>query len=255
MSGNDVWHVEESVPDLAKLGQGDLLRFGAKEPYTYGVVVTADCDLDKKKHSRIVTYVSLISSADVICESLIHDLVSRREGDCAKILCKHFKLSKDSPLSTQTQVLAILKGNGFAVDCSVSDDVDCHTLLALVYCGYYSRPTIAQCKAILSLLGVTWADAAKNFSNQIASRGDFLTLSSPPHADSGIAIAWLRAVKQCQISAIALRTSEAQEEGKVALRIAKLKSPFVYRLTQMLGQVFSDIGLPDLPKVAIDGEA
>ena len=67
-----------------------------------------------------------------------------------------------------------------------------------------------------------------------------------PHTqDMGILgeIAWLRHIWQVPLSDIAIKTSEVSSRS--GERIARLDSPYRYRLTQLMAQVFSDIGLPD----------
>ncbi|MNL80928.1 hypothetical protein D3C87_2078990 [compost metagenome] len=47
------------------------------------------------------------------------------------------------------------------------------------------------------------------------------------------------------ISEVAIRTSEIGDRS--GERMARLDSPYRYRLTQLMAQVFSDIGLPNIP--------
>lgn len=238
-----------------KLEQGDLLRIGNSAPYKYGIVVTADCDLENKKHSGIVTFVPLISVADAICSSLIHDLMSRREDECRSRLIKIFELDMVSGLPIRTQLLVALRQRGFLAEHDFASVFESDVLAALLCCALYPNPTLEQCKLISAFFGWDWPKTVDTFSQQISSRGDFLPLCHPALAVDDVSVAWLRGVNQCQISVVALKTSEETEEGKAALRIGKLKSPFIYRLTQMFGQVFSDIGLPNLPKIALDSGA
>ena len=56
-------------------------------------------------------------------------------------------------------------------------------------------------------------------------------------------VAFLRAMREVRDQDIATKTSEV--EPNRAKRIGRLVPVLRYRLTQMLAQVFSDIGLPD----------
>jgi hypothetical protein len=69
-----VWILYESVNSGDVLRQGDLIKFARQDkPPSYGIVVTADCDLDNRKHSRLVTLVPLLSAEQIVCQCLAFD--------------------------------------------------------------------------------------------------------------------------------------------------------------------------------------
>jgi hypothetical protein len=109
--------------------------------------------------------------------------------------------------------------------------------------------TIADIRLVIESVDVSWPKTLTKFEQQIGSRGDLLRLVKPPLTSDIVCIAWLRAMWQEQVSEIALRTSEVG--SRKGVRVAQLNSPYRYRLTQMLGQVFADIGLPDLSNTPI----
>jgi hypothetical protein len=101
----------------------------------------------------------------------------------------------------------------------------------------------AEFVADMTEVGVKSGDLAQRVEQMIRSKGDLLVL--PTLAVFGVraSIAWVRHVWQAPMRAIAFRTSEARTSG--GQRVARLDSPYRYRLTQLMAQVFSDIGLPD----------
>ena len=123
-------------------------------------------------------------------------------------------------------------------------------VLARVITHEATELEISDIKSIIDLQGMNWNKAMQRFKNQISSRGDMLLLAKPPFVTDTPQIAWLRAIWQERIADVAIRTSE--EMGARGIRIAQLKPPFRYRLTQMLGAVFADIGLPDLSRDLFD---
>ena len=57
-------------------------------------------------------------------------------------------------------------------------------------------------------------------------------------------IAYLRVLRELSASAIAVRADELRDKSAQGRRIGRIKSPYKYSLTQRLGAVFADIGLP-----------
>ena len=73
--------------------------------------------------------------------------------------------------------------------------------------------------------------------------GDCMVLPELPSLVPGLHVAFLRAMREVRDRDIATKTSEVAPNR--AKRIGRLAPVLRYRLTQMLAQVFSDIGLPD----------
>lgn len=240
-----VWHLYETVQDNALLQQGDLINFKDDVPWRLGLVVTADCDLDKRKHSRLVTLVPLLTVNEVICRCLIFDLFERYEGQFKQAARRCLEIaSRPEDSDFLGQIKAQLLENRFSKPV--------HELLAKVVAQVNFPITVSVIKDLLDEIGVGWASVLTRFTGQIKDRGDLLLLTPPPLIGKGEKIAWLRALWQEEINDIALKTSESNERR--GIRVAQLASPFRYRLTQMLGQVFADIGLPNLPIPLIEQE-
>jgi hypothetical protein len=57
-------------------------------------------------------------------------------------------------------------------------------------------------------------------------------------------VAYLRLVREIQHDSVAIRQPDLRKPGTVAKRVARLRSPYIYRMTQQLIDVFAAIGLP-----------
>lgn len=98
-------------------------------------------------------------------------------------------------------------------------------------------------KDLMEALGMK-PKAPSSFVEQVRSRGDLLVLPDPGNLGVQGQVAWMRPIWQVPIGEIAIKTSEiSHSKGE---RLARLDSPFRYRLTQAFAQVFSDIGLPNM---------
>jgi hypothetical protein len=239
-----VWREYIHVGAADSLQQGDLIKFSPNSmPSYYGIVVTADCDLDKRKHSRLVTLVPLLSVDDIVCSCLAFDAIENH-AEAIQQFCRRSLNIEDPPSSASFmgKLKSLLRG-GLVENETVQIAVKALAHEELKF-------SVSDLKLVLEASGVSWVKALDRFRKQIESRGDLLRLTNPPLTNDKVSIAWLRSIWQERISSIAIRTSE--QEGRDGIRVAQLNSPFRYRLTQMLSQVFSDIGLPDIPDESIN---
>ena len=238
------WELYDRATNI--LQQGDLIRLKQEElPSIYGIVVTADCDLDKRKHSRLVTVVPFITLEEVICKCLAFDLFEQKSEEL-RAQCKTLLQLSQNPADASFigGVKAFVREGIYA---SRKQEV-----LAKVVAHELSEIGMEDLKDIISLLGMSWSKTVDKFKQQVGSRGDLLLLTKPPLVSETPRVAWLRAIRQLPIADISLKTSESS--GNRWQRVAQLKSPFRYRLTQMLGSVFADVGLPDMPKSSFESE-
>lgn len=241
---SSVWDIYERTSPKDKLNQGDLIRFDEGEGrVTWGVVVTADCDLENRKHSRLVTLVPLLSTQQLICRCLAFDFAEYKIEVMSQKCRATFGIDvePDDPAFRSELKAGLLEGK-------VDGELD--RKLARLVCGEDIELSVAGFKEVVEHAGLGWSACVKRLEDQIKSRGDMLVLEEPPFKNDGEFIAWLRGIWQEQVSNIAVAMS--QLAGRRGVRVARLKSPYRYRLTQMLGQVFSDIGLPERSKTVID---
>lgn len=234
------WLLDDAVGPDANLRQGDLIVFdGSENPLRkVGIIVTADCDLEQRKHARLVTLVPVVDAQTVLERYLLFEDCERKRDLIEAYLFKTYSIDARQERATKLTLLRQV--------CEQSDEgrKNARSLAADFVLG---ASDVISIKAYVELMrdigsGPKGKDA---FRNQIRSRGDLLILPSIKKLGVAGHIAWLRHIWQVSLSDIALRTSEVGD--RPAERLGRLDSPFRYRLTQLMAQVFSDIGLPNIP--------
>lgn len=84
------WILDTTVGPAPRLCQGDLIKFSCEKNALrrLGIVITADCDLEKNKHARLVTLVPILSVREIIEFCLIIEDCERKSAEIEKYLCK-----------------------------------------------------------------------------------------------------------------------------------------------------------------------
>ncbi|CAK6697288.1 hypothetical protein [Synechococcus sp. CBW1107] len=239
--GSDSDLVWETLREPAqKVSQGDLFYFEDEQPHCrYGIVVTADCDLANRKHSRLVSLVPLLELDDLLVNCLYIDHLEKLSETIALLLRKELAsdVSINDPAFKATVEAALNEASEIPAEIAVaaeiflerSDQIDNHTF-----------------QALLDRMNIPKSNVYKRFEQQIKSRGDIVPLARPPYSPHDARIAWLRRVFQVPIGKLMLRTSQYVPGSTQGQHVARLASPFRYRLTQQFSQVFSDIGTPNV---------
>lgn len=232
------WVLDSFIAPGARLHQGDLIRFeDSKDPLRKaGIVVTADCDLDKKKHANLVTLVPVVS-VKVLMERYLLPEDCERKRD--QIEAKVFKSSNiDIGLEIEVRKALLLK------QVAAGEITPADGALALAARFVLDDMESMSVENYLKIMQFSGSGVKKSadISQQIKSRGDVFILPDPTEFKVD-EIAWVRHIWQESLSSIAVKTSEVV--ARPGERIARLDSPFRYRLTQLMAQVFSDIGLPE----------
>lgn len=234
------WVLDKAITPGAGLTQGDLIRFDSEEDplRSMGIVVTADCDLERKKHARLVTLIPVVSVRSLLENYLLPEDCERKRDQIEIYALKNFGIDRSQePDARRGMLIEKISSN--------SGDVDAASLLAAKFLiDQLDSISIAEYKVLMDAIKIK-VKKIEALTKQIVDRGDLLIL--PTARDFGIVddIAWVRHIWQVPISSIAIKTSEVKMlPGE---RIARLDSPYRYRLTQLMAQVFSDIGLPDIP--------
>lgn len=232
------WILDKEVAPGAHLRQGDLVHFSEVENplRKTGIVVTADCDLEQRKHARLITLVPLIPPIVALEHYLIPEDCDKKRDAIESFLSNKFGL--DAKLDKVAKIAA-LRG----VDTTA--DFEQFVWDALNFLLQRSESmSVSSYKSLAKALGSA-PKKATAFKDQLRAKGDLLLLpdTKPFGLEGGVV--WVRHIWQIPMSEVALRTSElGQRTGE---RVARLDSPFRYRLTQLMAQVFSDIGLPNVP--------
>lgn len=241
LDGEEVgWELDAAVAPGATLKQGDLVRFRNPEDalHRVGIVVTADCDLKNKKHARLVTLAPIVTVEVVLEHCLLVEDCERKFEAIEAYALKQFGLDQSFDPDVR---LASLQDR---VDAADQSNEEIALFAARFVLGRTQEVRIAQHRELMTALGFK-AKGADSLIDSIRKRGDLMILPTPKRMGIDGSIAWVRQIWQVPQSNIALRTSEVA--ARPAERLARLDSPYRYRLTQLLAQMFSDIGLPDIP--------
>ena len=236
------WIVEDKVTPASQLQQGDLIAFRSDDPLRrYGVIVTADCDLEHKKHARLVTMVPVIELGELVEHYLLLEQCDKQSAQLISLVQRTFELHHWPSLPEDFAELRARieeQGNNPAMSAPC--------LAARLLLHEIDKLSPAEYTAVMTAARVNIGDMRKKVDAQVKSKGDILLL--PTLMELGIAadIAWMRHIWQMPLRNIVLRNSETRDD--TGQKVARLDSPYRYRLTQLMAQVFSDIGLPDVPR-------
>lgn len=234
------WLLDDAIAPDAKLRQGDLIVFNGSENtlHNVGIIVTADCDLEQRKHARLVTLVSVVDARTILERYLLLEDCERKREQIESYLFRAYSIDVRQERTTK---LTLLRQACTPYDL---DGKDLRKVAADFVFG--ASDSIAVEGYVKLMKDIGSGPKVKNaLRDQIRSRGDLLLLPNAKKLGVAGNIAWLRHIWQVGLNDIALRTSEVG--ARPGERIGRLDSPFRYRLTQLMAQVFSDIGLPNIP--------
>ncbi|MEQ1504272.1 MAG: hypothetical protein ABMB14_18665 [Myxococcota bacterium] len=257
----------QPITDADALRQGDIFEWMTTHqdpPWRrWGLVVTADCDIVQRKHGNVLSYVPLIRTSDYtrlfMLPPLLEKALSVRHQQmmsAVHALQARYRPEFPDPLSAEA-IETLLYGDGPDI---VLDTLEvppgeqrdrAYQALADVADAVHAQRDgnmNAVFNAIVRLRGGTPQnkDALRTQIEDKFARlpGDAFFIGRIQGADDSGFVAYLRLVRELSIPAIALKTPDLQRDGVSARRLSRLAAPFLYRLTQQLGDVFSSIGLP-----------
>lgn len=231
------WVLDQYIAPCSCLTQGDLIRFEDEEDplKKAGIVVTADCDLENKKHANLVTLVPVVSVQTLMEKYLLPEDCEKKRSQIENYAFKEFTIDQKQETDVKKAILREKLGS------TPPDSSEPQIVAAKFTTHQLDTISIREYKLLMEKLG-TNTKKTDALDQQISSRGDLLPLPSPEKLGIEGSIAWVRHIWQVRINTIAIRTSELN--CRPGERLARLDSPYRYRLTQILAQVFSDIGLP-----------
>ena len=241
------------------LSQGDVIVWETAQDFQSkaAVVVTADCDLAKGKHWGRITVVPLVPVENYLEEVYLPKQLALLEGDLATLFAKavHQALEVGVPPPSVDALESLVSLDALPSPWDVSTQAkEAHVLLRHVR-GFAKSMTSA--KALDGALRLRDPKVKALSASKIGTflgnpPGDCMVLPQFPGLAPGLHVAFLRAIREVRDQDIATKTSEA--EPNRAKRIGRLVPVLRYRLTQMLAQVFSDIGLPDNYEIKLKEE-
>jgi hypothetical protein len=271
---------EELEDSSAPLRQGDILEWlgdRADPWWRFAIVVTADCDLAHQKHQGLLACVPVLAHDDYLA---LFPLPSRLARARAKLLERAAALIRgyqesnrpEFPLAMSDEAIAAwidaVAPDEIITELRVPDGKDAKHLTDVL--GAIKTCTSAaaaggfepQLDALTHAWLVTQGKSGFAERRQVQARelvdllgrlpGDavFLHGLSPRHRDGYVA--YLRAILTVDEATVARRVPDLRDGSVKAKRISRLSSPYVFHLSQALGQVFSAIGLPSRYEVSRD---
>ena len=263
---------EELLDAHEPVRQGDVIEWldGAGNPWRqHAIVVTADCDIVHSKHQGSLATVPVLRYDEFLAavvlpgklrlaETNVRDRaraqIRTMQGrhrpdrpepladaaidewiafeDAAAIL-RTLRAPADERAGEFAELVAWLRELPYVVGCvNLTNQLSALTR-SRVLCGSKQSPETIRA-----------ALARENVERVKQLPGDALFLHSLGTSLAEGYIAYLRRVDSVAEASVALRSSDLADAGMLARRVSRLSSPYVYRLTQQLGQVFSSIGLP-----------
>jgi hypothetical protein len=239
----------ELIESDRTLSQGDVIVWGDPQDFQSkaAVVVTADCDLAKGKHWGRITVVPLVPVGHYMEEVYLPKQLALLEEPLAHLFATavHRALDCVDP-PTRDALEQLVSLDVLPPTLSIGEHgKQAHVLLRHAR-GLTKSMTSAQ--ALDKALRLRSPDVKALSAHKIKTflespPGDCMVLPQLPGLAVGLHIAFLRAMREVREGDIATKTSEVAPNR--ATRIGRLVPVLRYRLTQMLAQVFSDIGLPE----------
>lgn len=260
------WRGEYSaVDDAHSFRQGDLVKFRKSEsPWkTWGVIITADCDIDKKKHRGIMSYVPILELHDYWRLFTLPKQLQKAETGFFKQVIPSVQSAirkNDKSISVGPEAIhaMIMGGSDAAIlkflNAEAVEEEKWKRILS-IYRNLIERQESIPIENLIKLIADSKTAVSGTPADNIAVLrdieksveslpGDVFFISRLPYEESKGFVAYLRLVRELHADSIAVVAKDLRREEVIAKRIGRLESPFLYRLTQQLGQVFSDIGLP-----------
>lgn len=259
-----------AATDDLPLRQGDVIEaLAPADPESrFGVVVTADCDIAQLKHNNTVSYVPLFVlpryvAAFYIPRRLERILKQLREDLTRRATTIRQQQHPDSAPFSEGAIDVWVEGaDGAAIAAALEAPADKRRNEFIALADTYRAARLARgaedleagVKALTLVsqyrgstaekaLSKTW-DEIHGYVRDLPGDAFFIgSIGEVPELRVGF-IAYLRVLRELHPTQVALRPADLRSADVRVKRIARLRSPYLYRLTQQLASVFSSIGLP-----------
>lgn len=265
MTFSECDYIDPSKP----LRQGDVLRSldPSADPWeAYVIVVTADCDIARDKHGGRLTCVPVLPLRFYLASYYLPRRLSKVAESISERLVATIRKAQKAQFAEYKTAISRERAEAWLLETSPAKvaetlriaEKDLQTFLQLAqqlvrikalapgdFSGHRDAFTAAQ----IALKPATTPEGAlASLKNDIVSHtkglpGDALFLSSLGEELNAGYVAYLRVLQELREGCVALKSSQLGFE-MTHERIARVKAPYVYALTQQLGAVFSAIGLP-----------
>jgi hypothetical protein len=256
----------EPIEDEKHVSQGDIIvwhdRAYVRPWHTYGMIVTADCDLAWDKHKGRISYVPAFLTEDFLwhhwrpsefqqhCDAALETMALRINKWLRKRDVAHVDLSTEAIASWGSRVgseklldeLGVGdKGERNTLQRPIDDALELQSLLST------EIPDLDLLRRCHALKPGKKSDTRLVSDCQKAMSelpGDIFHLPALHDQDDEGLFLMLRHITQCDASVIALSPDDLRFGNAQAKRVAKVMAPYRYAITQALARVFADIGLP-----------
>ncbi len=269
----------ENLEDLDAVAQGDVFEWvDTERPWrTFGVVVTADCDLAREKHGGFISYVPAMLSDDFIwtrwrIERFGGELKQHLEKSGRRVSGRLASAGQAAEVSADAirSWLERSGADGVLNDLGVTAPCDRANLANVLKPAEVLITLMSKEVPDLKLLKSAYEvvkPASKSNPQLIAADiqkswnslpGDVFHIPGVPgqNADQKDSLfLHLRHIRQVQAEALSARPDELRTGKATCKRVARMSAPFRYAMTQALGRVFTDIGLPEAYETRCKGAA
>jgi hypothetical protein len=259
----------DEVQDDSPLRQGDVFIWidshFSKPWNTYGVVVTADCDLAQRKTFGQVSYIPVLTFDDYIwnfwrpkyCDKHLARIEREVGQSTLEVLKKVNPDQREISPAVLRSWIERAGSEGFLDELRQFGCLDVKKLQANVdrlvrlldlhkLEAFNKDILIKGYSATAAKEGDAVAAFKKELQSSIASLpGDIFFISGLSGEASPGLFAHLRSISQCREHDIATDLTLINQGIARSKRVGRLRAPFLYALTQNLARVFSDIGLPE----------
>jgi hypothetical protein len=268
----------EPVPDGSSLRQGDVIRplESDNDPWNgIAIVVTADCDLARSKHAGRLTCVPVLPASTYLSFFYMPRRLARTRETLGDQLVSQMRKAQKAHLPEFSSPLTPERCRQWILQSELAKIVSALHLSAEEAAAFMplaqsfrrisdsvDSPLSKQCEAFSSTteaMGKSAHSTKERLIAELASHlrdlpGDAMFLSSLMNGVEEGYVAYLRLLVGLNDRQVATRA--AQRSFQITHeRFTHLKSPYLYRLTQQLGAVFSAIGLPEEYEASRDGRA
>lgn len=226
------------------LRQGDILFFSMKgDSEKYGIVVTGDCDIVQKKCHGIISYCTVTTAKHYIASEILLDICNP-EIDKLKVAVTKSVCNLLSAENSNTFLTTLLSQNSDYLRNLIKDERLMEKILLLKDICSKSEFSLSDYKKLFFANNNKELDNEKleKAKNRILSKlnslpGDKYYISELPNQNDSLGyIVHLRFINTI--------LEEDIMQQRNLFRIGHLEAPYLYKLTQKLGAVFSDIGEP-----------
>jgi hypothetical protein len=258
------------ITDSQPLRQGDVfkwLQLGDDPWSQFGIVVTADCDIAQEKHVGILSYVPLLRLKDYLRLFYLPRRVERAMAPLSEEVNRAIQELQivnrpdfPEPLS-EAAIEAWIQSSEpgeIADSLKAAEGRDREWLLrALGITKEYHHASqelgfdtqFDVIVRIRELRSKSKQPARQAIWSEIHGHvrslpGDAFFIGVLDRERREGYVAYLRLLREIRHTEIAIRQTDFRSSDVRSQRIARLGSPYIYRLTQQLGDVFSAIGLP-----------